>query len=163
MLEIKIGNSLLQWACNNGWYNVVKELVEKFHCNPNYQVRLVLDREDMESPSYMYGLVQMKQNQAEFGTAVNFASRAGNLGIIKYLVKQGGDPECGGVTPLHLACMKGHLDIVKFLVTECHNPLLPITMRSNGMDFGSLHCTMRVKKATIMWLRSYSLVMQPTD
>ena len=133
----KIGNSLLQWACNNGWYNVVKELVEKFHCNPNYQVRLVLDREDMESPSYMYGLVQMKRNQAEFGTAVHFASRAGYLGIVKYLVKQGGDPECGGVTPLHLACMKGHLDIVKFLVTECHcNPLLPITMRPNGMDFG---------------------------
>ena len=107
----KDGNTLLHWACRNGWYDVVIELVEKYHCDPDYQV----------------SFVQMKRG-AEFGTAMQFASAAGHLDIVKYLVQQGGDPGRGnfGYTPLHTACEKGHLDIVKFLVTECHcNSLLP--------------------------------------
>ena len=110
----KDGTSLLHWACYNGWYDVVKELVEKYHCDPNY----------------MAGLLKVIFGEGD-GTALHCACEAGHLDIVKYLVQQGCDPERGpgSITPLHSACSVGHLDIVKFLVTECHcNPLQPMTI-----------------------------------
>ena len=122
----KKGNTLLHWASGNGWYDVVKELVEKFSCDPNYRI----------------GLIQMLLSGREEGTAIHFACAAGYLDIVKYLVQHGGDPELSpsGFTPLHIACEKGLLDIVKFLVTECHcNPLLPATLLAINTRETPLH------------------------
>ena len=114
------GNTLLQWASKNGWYDVVKELVEKYHCDPNYKI----------------GLLKALLGESE-GTALLYACQGGHLDIVKYLVQQGGDPQRShfNFTPLHAACDAGHLDVVKFLVTECRcNPLLPVTVL--GITFG---------------------------
>ena len=111
------GQTLLQWACWNGWYDVVKILVEKHHCEPTYQSGLIstLRRDDF----FGYWIM--------VGPAIHWASSAGHLDIIKYLIEKGSDPKSEnvfGFTPLHFACQGGQLDVVKFLVTEHHcNPL----------------------------------------
>ena len=130
------GNTLLHWASRNGWYDVVKELVEEYHCDPNYQV----------------SFVQMMRG-AEFGTGMQFACAAGHLDIVKYLVKQGGDPGRGNFrySPLHTACEKGHLDIVKFLVTECHcNPLQSVTLLGINGALTPLHLACENKHSDVV-------------
>ena len=119
------GRTLLHLASKNGWYDVVKELVEKYHCDPNYKIghmklaeRIILKEHDVGEDAFN-------------STALHFACMAGHLNIVKYLVQQGCDPRRGFVTytALHAACDAGHLDIVKFLVTECHcNPLYTATI-----------------------------------
>ena len=157
-LKNETGNPLLHWASRNGWYDVVKELVEKYHCDPNYQV----------------GWMQYILGGAEESTAIHFACEKGHLDIVRYLVQQGVDPQRGpagytplhvacegghldivrylvqqgvdpqrgpaGYTPLHEACEEGHLDIVKFLVMECHcNPLLPFSVLGMNTGITPLH------------------------
>jgi len=38
--ELENSWTLLHWACRNGWYQVVKALVEKYHCDPKFQTGL---------------------------------------------------------------------------------------------------------------------------
>ena len=130
------GNTLLHWASKNGWYDVVKELVEKYRCDPNYHV----------------GVMQILRHGAQQGTAIQFACKGGHLDIVKYLVQHGGDPKRGrGYTPLHQACDKGYLDIVKFLVTECHcNPLLLPKIFGITVEETPLHVAYQCKRYDVI-------------
>ena len=94
-------SSLLHYACRNGWYDVSRQLVEKYHCD-----------------------VHLKNGWSY--TPLHYAClENGNIDIVRFLVV---DQHCnpawtwwlGGRTPLHYACGSGKLDIVRFLVEECH-------------------------------------------
>ena len=92
-------SSLLHYACRNGWYDVSRELVDKYQCDPHLE------------------------NWWKF-TTLHFACEGGSIDIVRFLiVDRHCDPACcgrKGRTPLHYACESGELDIVKFLVEECH-------------------------------------------
>ena len=129
-------NTLLHWASKNGWYDVVKELVEKYHCDPNYKI----------------GVLKAVFRESE-GTALLYACKAGHLDVAKYLVQQGGDPRrgIGNFTPLHAACEHGHLDVVKFLVTECHcDPLLPVAILGIKTGETPLHIACQNKHSDVI-------------
>ena len=90
---------LLHYACRNSWYDVSRELVGKYQCDPHLVSK------------WKY-------------TPLHFACKGGSIDIVRFLiVDHHCDPEyCGreGRTPLHIACESGKLDIVKFLLEECH-------------------------------------------
>ena len=92
-------DSLLHYACRNGWYDVSRKLVEQYHCDVHLRNRWS-------------------------NTPLHYACQGkGNVDIVRFLVvDQHCDPACSlaGVTPLHYACNSGKLDIVRFLVEECH-------------------------------------------
>ena len=92
-------SSLLHYACQSGWYDVSRELVDKYQCDPH--------------------LESMRGN-----TPLHCACKGGSIDIVRFLiVDHHRDPACRGEwdrTPLHCACKSGKLDIVKFLVEECH-------------------------------------------
>ena len=91
--------SLLHYACRNGWYDVSRELVDKYQCGPH-----------------------LKNWCGD--TPLHYACKGGSIDIVRFLiVDHHCDPACRGDwdrTPLHWACESGKLDIVKFLVEECH-------------------------------------------
>ena len=98
------GCSLLHYACRNGWYDVSRQLVEKYHCDAHLK------------------------NWRSY-TPLHYAcQKNGNIDIVRFLVvDQHCDPACrewwNKTTPLHHACKSGKLDIIRFLVEECHcNP-----------------------------------------
>ena len=93
-------SSLLHFACRNGWYDVSRELVDKYHCDPHLK------------------------NLYTGYTPLHYACEGGSIDIVRFLIV---DHHCDlacrreeGKTPLHCACESGELDIVKFLVEECH-------------------------------------------
>ena len=94
-------SSLLHYiyACRNGWYDVSRELVNKYQCDPHLENK----RKD---------------------TPLHCACKRGSIDIVRFLiVDHHCDPMCCGWwsrTPLYYACKSGKLDIVKFLVEECH-------------------------------------------
>lgn len=52
-------------------------------------------------------------------SAVQLAARAGHLGVVQLLVREGrADPDAGSVSPLAEAAHKGHLEVVRFLLRE---------------------------------------------
>ena len=91
-------SSLLHCACQNGWYDVSRELVDKYQCDPHLE--------------NWWGY-----------TPLHYACEGGSIDIVRFLiVDHHCDPACHGwdKTPLHYACKSGKLDTVKFLVEECH-------------------------------------------
>ncbi|XP_038049998.1 ankyrin repeat domain-containing protein 39-like isoform X2 [Patiria miniata] len=61
-------------------------------------------------------------------TALHYASRNGQLEIVRILLQHRANPNCatrsGGVTPLHRAAYSGHLDVVKLLLDRKASPSL---------------------------------------
>ena len=92
-------SSLLHYACQNGWYDVSRELVDKYHCDPHLK------------------------NGREY-TPLHWACEGGSIDIVRFLiVDHHCDPACREGkfrTPLHCAYESGKLELVKFLVEECH-------------------------------------------
>ena len=72
---------------------------------------------------------QLKERNIDFKlivgegtTTLHLMSFHGNLGMVKLLVEMYGNAEAkdeNQQTPLHLACMQGHLDIAQYLYYEC--------------------------------------------
>ena len=109
-------SSLLHYACRNGWYDVSRQLVEKYHCDVHLKNRW----------SY---------------TPLHYVCQGnGTVDIVRFLVvEQHCDPACRGYfrrTPLHYACKSGKLDMVKFLVEECRCDL---RVRTNFYGETPLH------------------------
>ena len=106
-------SSLLHYACWNGWYDVSRELVDKYQCDPH------------------------QANKGEY-TPLHFACWGGSIDIVRFLVYDHHcDPACCGLllnrTPLHWACRSGKLDIVRFLVEECKcDPRVPYQSDRSG-------------------------------
>ena len=91
--------SLLHYACRNGWYDVSRELVDKYQCDPHLE------------------------NRRKY-TPLHCACEGGNMDIVNFLV---GECHCDprvkdndGDTPLHCACKGGNIDIVRFLTVDHH-------------------------------------------
>ena len=125
--------SLLHYACWNGWYDVSRELVDKYQCDPHLKnwwdstplhwacvggsidiVRFLVEEYHCDP--------RVKDKYAY--TPLHWSCKGGSIEIVKFLiVDHHCDPTCCGWlgrTPLDLACKSGKLDIVKFLVEECH-------------------------------------------
>ena len=66
--------------------------------------------------------VKFKLLVGEGTTTLHLMSFHGNLGMVKLLIEMYGNAEAKDEnqrTPLHLACMQGHLDIAQYLYYEC--------------------------------------------
>ena len=90
--------TLLHYACWNGWYEVVRVLVEQYHCDPKCQ-----DREGY-TPLH------------------DACGDTAQLDIVRYLVTELGcdplQPNKYGLTALDRATNRGHADVVAFFTTE---------------------------------------------
>ena len=126
-------SSLLHYACRNGWYDVSRQLVEKYHCDVHLKNRW----------SY---------------TPLHYAcTENGSMDIVRFLVvDQHCDPACRGwlgLTPLYCACESGKLDIVRFLVEECHcDPRVQNTTLYNSLHYAltPLYCACESGKLDIV-------------
>ena len=92
------GFAPLHIACENGYLEIVKYLIQEANCDPMC----------MTSDAW---------------TPLHSATQYGKLDVIKYLTS---DQECdpssrtlNGTTALHLACRYQHFDVVVYLVNEC--------------------------------------------
>ena len=90
--------SLLHYAAQHGWLDVVVELVTKYKCD-------------------------VYCDDHTLGTPLHHAARNCHLEIIKYLINEHHcDPmvreRTAGSTLLHDACTEGHLDITHYLISE---------------------------------------------
>ena len=127
-------SSLLHYACRNGWYDVSRQLVEKYHCDvhlKNGEVDTPLHYACRENGSIDIVRFLVVDQHCDWAccellgrTPLHCACASGKLDIVKFLVE-----ECrcdsrlqdySNKTPLHLACSSGKLDMVKYLVEECH-------------------------------------------
>ena len=92
----------------------------------------------LQSLSFMQSLIR-DQNGSNI---VHFACVGGNLAVVKHIAQycRGiGYVHCSnrsGNTPLHLASMYGHIDVVKYLVKEHEYDV----KHENGKGFSALHC-----------------------
>ena len=125
-------SSLLHYACRNGWYDVSRELVDKYQCDPHLK------------------------NGGRY-TPLHFACDRGSIDIVRFFVV---DHHCDpaihgwkGRIPLHLACESWRLDIVKFLVEECHcDPFREKDM----FDYTPLHLAAQREHDVLLFLLSHN-------
>ena len=132
------GSSLLHYACRYGWYDVSRQLVEKYHCDAHLE------------------------NVWSYTPLHHACLWNGNIDIVRFLVvDRHCDPACrgfGGETPLYCACSSGKLDIVRFLVVDQHcDP----TCRGWQGDT-PLHCACRSGKLDIVRLLVVDQHCDPT-
>ena len=126
-------SSLLHYACQNGWYDVSRELVDKYQCDPHLKnwclytpLHCACEGESIDIVRFL--IVDHHCDPACCGgwgrTPLHWACKSGKLDIVKFLVEECHcDPrvkDWRGNTPLHWACVGGSKDIVRFLVEECH-------------------------------------------
>ena len=126
------GRTLLHFACRNGWYDVVRALVEKYHSDPKCRA---MDRStplhwacyDGDSVNIAKYLIEeqgcsVKARDEDGDTPLHDACGNGCIDTVKYLTAQKGcDPEVKnneGQTPLSDASLCGRVDVVKYLVNE---------------------------------------------
>ena len=125
------GCTFLHLSCSNGWYEITKDLIEKYKCDPNCRTKkgstpLLYAYLSGNKHLINYLITAIKCNHLEVNddglTRLHFATFGGQLGVVKHLVeKEHCDPGCktnDGMTPLHMACEKGWLDIAKYLIEE---------------------------------------------
>lgn len=87
-------------------------------------------------------------------TVSHDAARDGYLDTLQVLTQNGADVNLhdnDGNLPLHLAARKGHLDVVQYLVSQCHtHPFLPNAKGYTPRDLAFMHNQHR----TVEWLES---------
>ena len=91
----KIG--LLDVSSENGWLDVTKDLITKYHCDPH-------------------------ERDGNGWTCLHWAAYSNHVDVMRYLIDEchcdPNVPNKNGDTVLHLAAK--HIDIVKYLINECH-------------------------------------------
>ena len=127
-------SSLLHYACRNGWYDVSRELVYKYRCDPQLGGSFLPSRTPLHYACLSGELDIVKLlveecqcdplNSDDDSTPLQLACWVGNVDVVRFLIHHC-DPTRHGWehrtrTALHYACGSGELDIVKFLVEECH-------------------------------------------
>ena len=89
--------SLLHLSSRNGWLDVTRDLITKYHCDPH-------------------------ERDGNGQTCLHWAAGGNHVDVMRYLINECHcDPMAttnSGVTVLH--CAAGHIDIVKYLINECH-------------------------------------------
>ena len=126
-------SSLLHYACRNGWYDVSRELVNKYQCDPHLEnwweytpLHYACEGGSIDIVRFLVEKCHCNPRVKDVlgDTPLHYACKEEGIDIIKFLiVDHHCDPACRGWegrTPLHCACESEKLDIVKFLVEECH-------------------------------------------
>uniref|UniRef100_A0A1X7TSQ1 Death domain-containing protein n=1 Tax=Amphimedon queenslandica TaxID=400682 RepID=A0A1X7TSQ1_AMPQE len=146
--------SLLHLSSRNGWLDVTKDLIIKYHCDPQ-------ERDSAGDTCLYYAAVYghidvMKYliDEAHCGSTISTQYRStvlhsvadkGALDFMKYLINHHHyNPMAttkDGETVLH--CAARHIDIVKYLINECHCDPMAIDKYGNTVlhrvaDKGSL-------------------------
>jgi len=123
-------NLALLRACENGYLDIVKYLVEhdaNIHAWNDLALRQACHNGHFSIVKY---LVEEGANiHAENDSALRFSSERGHLDIVKYLVEEGANIHAENDSALRFSSERGHLDIVKFLISmganvEDHEGLL---------------------------------------
>ncbi len=117
------GRTALWYACSKGDFNLVQQLVERFHANINQCGVLIVAAQNGYQNIVEYLLSngcdpnRCTKNYNE--QALHAAARRNHLGIVKALLKHGADPHILDRywrTALHYAIHKRHIDIAKLLI-----------------------------------------------
>ena len=126
------GKTILQYACENGHYQIMQYLISK-DANietTNYWGDHIIHsaaRVDL-LPMVKYLIEQQNVDIETKGynekTPLHYACERGHLPIVKYLISTDASvdlKEKWERTPLHLSVLFGHADIVKYFVYNCAN------------------------------------------
>ena len=126
-----INTSLLHLSSENGWLDVTKDLITKYHCDPHKrdsdgQTCLYLAAEGNHVDVMRYLIDECHCDPkvpTKYGdTVLHEVADNGSLDFMKYLINHHHcDPMAtteDGETVLHRAAE--HIDIVKYLINECH-------------------------------------------
>ncbi|XP_011402533.1 PREDICTED: espin-like [Amphimedon queenslandica] len=147
--ENRWGNvTLLNFSSMNGWLDVTKDLITKYHFDPHKRDGLgctclhwAADSNQVDVLRYLIDECHCNPKvPGEYGDTVlhSVAANAGSLDFMKYLISHHQcDPMATtnwGMTVLHRAAE--HIDIVKYLINECHCD--PKATTKDGMTV--LHC-----------------------
>ena len=76
------------------------------------------------NPSHFPGAEINAQTEETQETALTLACCGGFVDVAEFLIKAGADIELGCSTPLMEAAQEGHLELVKFLITEGKKSLI---------------------------------------
>ena len=128
--------SLLHLAAIHGWSNIVVDLITKYKCDRNCIVNITFS---VENPYDVENIVAKTTANSSFysGLIIKLA-RGGQKFVDKFFaddIELAEDDDkfwrkdeflskltkgfCG-MTPLHIACHNGHLDITHYLISEAH-------------------------------------------
>lgn len=130
-IEFSGPKSLLNWACYNGYCNLVKHLIENKPIIRDSVNHLC----DKISPLYAacyHGRKEIAALLIQYGAEINLgridygctplytASASGYKEIVQMLLENGANPNLSriddGVSPLYIASENGHLEVVKLLL-----------------------------------------------
>uniref|UniRef100_A0A1X7TY44 Uncharacterized protein n=1 Tax=Amphimedon queenslandica TaxID=400682 RepID=A0A1X7TY44_AMPQE len=143
----RIETSLLHLSSRHGWLDVTKDLITKYHCDPQKRdginrtcLHYAALRNHVDVMRYLideYHCDPMATDQHGY-SVLHSVGDNGSLDIVKYLMNHYHcDPMATnnwGETVLH--CAAGHIDIVKYLINDCHcDP-----MATNNRGETVLHC-----------------------
>ena len=121
---------LLHLAVYNGWLDVMKTLIDKYHIEPQkggyeiYTLHVAVVAKRIDIVKYLITKCRCDPmcKDGEWSTPLHYAAEHGSLNVMKYLItKCHCDPMCKdrvGWTPLHCAACYGSLNVMKYLITE---------------------------------------------
>ena len=134
---------LLHLAAQQGWMDIIIDLITKYKCDTNCK------DSDGRTPLHYachYGYFNIAQyliSEAHCNpscennngdTPLHYACRDGHLNITQYLISEAhcnpSSQNNNGDTPLHYACRYGHLNITQYLISEAH--CNPSSQNNNG-------------------------------
>ncbi len=129
------GRSVLHYAANNDWLEIVKYLSNVKRVNPEdydstgiSSLHHAADGGSLEVLKYFIEDCKCATNQlSEEGETGNTpflrACSKGRMGVVKYLFLERGcsltASKGKGMHPIHLGCSGGHIEVVKFLLEGC--------------------------------------------
>ena len=139
--------SLLHLSSQNGWLDVTKDLITKYHCDPHERdsygqtcLHYAAQGNHVDVMRYLIDECHCDPKVPDkLGrTVLHIVADNGSLDVMKYLINHHHcDPMTTnnrGETVLHYAAR--HIDIVKYLINECHcDP-----MATNNWGETVLHC-----------------------
>uniref|UniRef100_A0A1X7USA7 Uncharacterized protein n=1 Tax=Amphimedon queenslandica TaxID=400682 RepID=A0A1X7USA7_AMPQE len=126
-------SSLHHLSSGNGWLDVTKDLITKYHCDPQER--------DSEGQACLHWAAEGNHvdvmrclidechcdpmdTDKNGNTVLHYVNTNRSLDAIKYLINQHHcDPTAtnnGGETCLHYAADGNHVDVMRYLINECH-------------------------------------------
>ena len=122
---------LLHLSSRNGWLDVTKDLITKYHCDPHQRgdggqtcLHYAAQHDHVDVMRYLIDECRCDPMATDNNedTVLHKAADKGSLDVMKYLINHHHcDPMATsnrGETVLHHAA--GHIDIVRYLINKCH-------------------------------------------
>ena len=126
--DVRFDMSLLDLSSRNGWLDVTKDLITKYHFDPHHIfhrncLHFAAMGNHVKVVEYLvteHKLDPLYQDGDDNHTALHFAAANGSLAVLRYLISHYhynlNDKEL--CTILH--CAVKHIDVVKFFINECN-------------------------------------------